>query len=129
MSWFRCSLYSISHGISMSDWLAPGPAATATPTNGLEDVREAMLEALRDVPDAAGGRQRTALLLRIRNAPDVHSLWALRPDVMQAVSQMHGESEGRRRLARATEKFDGLLSPAALTSARRGFRMAQTSAS
>jgi hypothetical protein len=120
MSWFRSGL----HGISISDWLAPATASDATPQNGLEDVRDAMLQALGE----AGGRKRATLLLRIRIAPDVHSLWALRPDVMQAVAQMHGESEGGRRLARATEKFAGLLPAAALTSTRRGHRMASSSA-
>jgi hypothetical protein len=120
MSWFRSGL----HSISIADWLTPAPAVDATPPNGLEDVRLALLQALGE----AGGRRRATLLLRIRNAPDVHSLWALRPDLMDAVSRLHGEREGRRRLAQATETFEGLLPAAALTSARRGHRMASTSA-
>lgn len=118
MSWFRSGLPSIS----ISDWLAAAPDA-AEPAHGLEDVRQAMFDALGE----AGGRKRAMLLLRIRLAPDVHSLWALRPEVMQAVSHMHGESEGRRRLALATEKFEGLLPEAALTTRRRGIRMAAPS--
>ena len=117
MSWFRSGL----QGISISDWFTTGAAAVAqVPAHGLEDARGAMLDALGD----AGGRQRAMLQLRIRNAPDVHTLWALRPRVMDAVSHQHGESEGRRRLAQATSRFEGLLPAAALTSARGRHRMA-----
>jgi hypothetical protein len=119
MFWIRSGLQSIS----ISDWLTAGPAIAEVATNGLEDVREALLEALGE----AGGRRRGTLELRIRNAPDVHTLWALRPEVMDVVSHQWGESEGRRRLARATEKFEGLLPVAALTSARRRHRMTTAS--
>jgi hypothetical protein len=119
MSWFRSSL----HGMSISDWFTAGPAVAQAPAHGLENVREAMLDALGD----AGGSRRATLQLRIRNAPDVHTLWALRPEVMDAVSHLHGESEGRQRLARATATFEGLLPAAALTSARGRHRMAQAS--
>jgi hypothetical protein len=115
MSWIRSGL----HSISITDWLTAGPAVAADPPNGLEDVREAMLEALGE----AGGRKRATLLHRIANAPDVHSLWALRPDVMDAASRLYGEAQGRQRLARATARFEGLLPQAALTSSRRGHGM------
>ena len=120
MSWFRSGL----QGTSISDWFTTGAAVAQVPARGLEDVREAMLEALGD----AGGRHGAKLQLRIRNAPDVHMLWALRPQVMDAVSHEHGEAEGRRRLARATVTFDGLLPVATLTSARGRHRMAPASA-
>lgn len=115
MSWFRSGL----HGMSISDWFTTGAAVALVSAHGLEDVREAMLDALGD----SGGPRRAMLQLRIRNAPDVHTLWALRPQVMDAVSCQQGEAEGRRRLARATAKFHGLLPPAALTSAGAGHRM------
>ena len=115
MFWIRSGL----QGMSISDWLTAGPAVAADPANGLEDAREALIEALGE----AGGRKRAALLHRIANAPDVHALWAIRPEVMAAVSHESGESEGRRRLARATRKFEGLVPAAALTSARRRHRM------
>ncbi len=120
MFWIRSGL----HSISISDWLTAGPAIAQEPSNGIEDAREAMLDALGD----AGGRRRTALLRQIVHAPDIHALWALRPEVMDAVSHLHGESEGRRRLARATEKFAGLVPAATLTKAGRRHRIASAAA-
>lgn len=119
MFWIRSGLQSIS----ISDWLTAGPAVMADPANGLEDAREALLEALGD----AGGRKRATLQLRLHNAPDVHVLWALRPEVMEAVAHAHGEAEARKRLARATDKFEGLVPAPALTSARRRHRMTPAS--
>jgi hypothetical protein len=119
MFWIRSGLQSIS----ISDWLTAGPAVAADPANGLEDAREALFEALGD----AGGRKRATLQLRIRNAADVHVLWALRPEIMEAVAHLYGEAEGRKRLARATDRFEGLVPASALTSARRRHRMAPAS--
>lgn len=116
MFWIRSGL----HSISISDWLTAGPAIADEPSSGLEDARKALLDALGDT----GGRKRESLLRRIAHAPDVHALWAIRPEVMDAVSQVHGESEGRRRLARATEKFAGLVPAAALTKPGRRHRIA-----
>ena len=116
MFWIRSGL----HSISISDWLTAGPAVAADPAAGIEDARESMLEALGE----AGARKRAALALKIRSAPDVQSLWSLRGDLMTIVSQLHGESEGRRRLAAVTAQFDGLLPvAAALTSPGRRHAM------
>src|SRR5947209_8742113 len=101
MFWIRSGLQSIS----ISDWLTAGPAVAQDPSTLLDAAREAMLEALGD----AGGRKRATLQLRIRSASDARALWELRPDVMDAASQMYGEASGRKRLARATESFEGLL--------------------
>jgi hypothetical protein len=120
MFWIRSGL----HSLSISDWLTAGPAIVDEPSNDIEGAREAMLDALGD----AGGRRRETLLRRISHASDIHVLWALRPDVMEAVSHMHGESEGRRRLALATEKFAGLVPAAALTKPGRRHRIASATA-
>lgn len=121
MSWIRSGL----HSISIVDWLTAGPAIADEPANDVEDAREALLAALGD----AGAERRSILLRRIANAPDIHTLWALRPEVMDAVSQLHGESEGWRRLARATEKFEGLVPGALpLTKPRRRHRIASATA-
>ena len=120
MFWIRSGLQSLS----ISDWLTAGPAIVDAPANDIEDARAAMLDALGD----AGGRRRESLLRRISHAADAHVLWALRPDVMEAVSHMHGESEGRRRLALATEKFTGLVPAAALTMPGRKHRIASATA-
>ena len=116
MSWIRSGLPSIS----ISDWLGAGPVVASGPANGLEDARDALLDALGD----AGGTRRESLLRRIASAPDVHALWAMRPEVMNASAHAHGESEGRRRLALASGKFEGLVPAAALTSRRRRLGMA-----
>src|SRR3954467_9563100 len=87
MFWIRSGL----HSISISDWLTAGPAVAADPSAALEDARDAMLDALGDT----GRRKRAMLALRIGSAPDAHSLWELRPDLMTVASQCYGEAEAR----------------------------------
>src|SRR5207253_11182906 len=94
MFWIRSGL----HSISISDWLTAGPAVAADPSCALEDARQALQDALGD----AGARKRATLALRIRTAPDLHSLWELRPELMMVVSQLFGESVGRKSLDDAT---------------------------
>ena len=116
MFWIRSGL----HSISISDWLTAGPAVAADPGAAVEDVRQAMLDALGET----GSKKRATLSLKIRCAPDVQSLWALRAELMTAVSQLHGEAEARRRLAAATSAFHGLVSQAgSLTDHRRKHAM------
>jgi hypothetical protein len=121
MYWIRSGLQGIT---IFSDWLSSGapaptePAGAPVPSHTLEEVRGAMLEALGD----AGGARRATLLFRIRKAADAASLWELRPAVMEAVARMHGEWEGRRRLALVTELFEGLL-PQASATARHGLAL------
>jgi hypothetical protein len=110
MFWIRSGLQGIS---IFSDWLLSGPSAPTAaeapvanePSHTLEEARAAMFEALGE----AGDSRRATLLLRIRQAADARSLWELRPAVMEAVARLHGEWEGRRRIAQVTEKFEGLL--------------------
>jgi hypothetical protein len=116
MFWIRSGL----HSISISDWLTAGPAVAADPSSALEDARQAMHEALGE----AGAKKRATLALRIRNAPDLHSLWELRPELMTIISQLYGETEGRRRLVTASAPFEGILPQARpLTSVRRKHAM------
>ncbi|HEY8049934.1 MAG TPA: hypothetical protein VIE63_12220 [Ramlibacter sp.] len=109
MFWIRSGL----HSISISDWLTTGHAVLSDPSDVLEDARDAMLDVLGD--DAQ--KKQSKLVLRIESAQDAQSLWALRPDLMNAASRLYGEAEARRRLARATVHFDTLLPTA--TGARR----------
>jgi hypothetical protein len=112
MFWIRSGL----HAISISDWLTAGPSVAADPSAGLEEARQAMLEAL----GPAGERKRATLALKIRCAPDVQSLWDLRAELMTVASQLYGEAEGRRRVAGATTAFHGLIAQAgSLTDHRR----------
>ncbi|HUR88239.1 MAG TPA: hypothetical protein VMZ74_04050 [Ramlibacter sp.] len=110
MFWIRSGL----HSISISDWLTAGPAVVPDPVETIGDAREAMLGMLAP----QGERKYATLALRIRKAPDVHSLWALRPDLMNAACQLYGEGEARKRLVRVTAHFETLL-PAAATPRKR----------
>ena len=115
MFWIRSGL----HSISLSDWLTAGPAVAAnvvSATASIDDARRAMLDAL----GAAGARKRATLELRIRTARDAASLWELRSELMMVASQIHGELEGRKRLAAVTSLFDGLLPVASSARSRKG---------
>jgi hypothetical protein len=111
MFWFRSGLHGIA---SISDWLTAGPSPVPDTSARLEDARDALLEALGD----AGRRKRASLALRLENAPDVSTLWALRTEVMGIAGQVYGESEARRRVDQATACFEELL-PAAAPRKRR----------
>lgn len=116
MFWIRSGL----HAVSISDWLTAGPSVAADPASATEDARDAMLEAL----GSDDTKKHMALAMKIRNARDIHALWALRPELMTAVSHAHGESEARKRLAAATVPFESVLPEAgALTRQRRGHAM------
>jgi hypothetical protein len=105
MFWIRSGL----HSISISDWLIAGPAVIPDPCESLADARGAMLDALA----GPGDKKHATLALRIRNAPDLHSLWSIRTDLMTAACQLYGEAEGRKRLVQVTTHFEGLLPAAA----------------
>ena len=109
MFWLRSGL----HSLSISDWLTTGSAVLSEPSDVLEDARDALLEVL----GADARKKNSRLVLRIEGAQDAQSLWALRPDLMNAASRLYGEAEARRRLAQATVHFDTLLPTA--TGARR----------
>ena len=116
MFWIRSGLYAMS----ISDWLTSAPAALAEPPGSIEAARQAMLDAL-----GSGGRaRRSRLSLKINQADDAQGLWALRAELMTAVSQLYGESEGHARLNAVTASFQGLIPQArALTTTRRGLAM------
>ena len=101
MFWIRSGL----HSISISDWLTAGPVVVPDSAELIADAREAMLETM----GPQGERKYATLTMRIRRAPDAQSLWALRPDLMNAACQLFGEGEGHKRLARVTSYFESLL--------------------
>jgi hypothetical protein len=117
MSWIRSGL----HGISISNWFTAAPVAVADPSLALEEARQAMLDAL----GAAGARKRPSLSLRIRTGPNAAVLWELRPELMMIASQLHGEVEGRKRLARVTSLFESLLPVASGGSKRKSAALAR----
>ena len=110
MFWIRSGL----HSISISDWLTAGPTVTPVAPEPLDDAREAMLDVLGD----AGEKKHATLALRIRKAADMHSLWAIRPDLMTAACKLFGESAAHRKLSHVTTYFEGIL-PAATARKRK----------
>jgi len=110
MFWIRSGL----HSISISDWLTAGPAVVPDPVEILADARDAMLDVLAGL----GEKKHATLALRIRKAPDMHSLWAIRADLMTAACQLFGEGEARKRLAQVTTHFEGFM-PAATARKRK----------
>lgn len=75
----------------------------------IESIRQAMLDALADIPP----HPRLAKVhSRVRFAPDIQALWYLRGDLMTLLAEAHGEAHATKSLALITMQFRGLL-PAA----------------
>jgi hypothetical protein len=73
--------------------------------NGLEDIRESMLDALGE----DGSRQFLPTTRRIRYATDIKDLWYLRADLMAAIAALQGEAVARQKIASINAQFQGLL--------------------
>lgn len=73
--------------------------------HGLEDIRQAMLDALDD----DGCDQYSYLANQIFFGHELLDLWYLRSDVMNAIAAMHGEALARQKIRLITAMFDGLL--------------------
>ncbi len=76
--------------------------------SGIEDIRAAMLDAVRDAPPSD---ERAVVVARLRCAPHVLTLWYLRSDIMTLLAGRCGEALARERLAQITDMFQGLLPP------------------
>jgi hypothetical protein len=107
MRWLKPNLRSSIYGLLGN----PVPPSDSRLENGIEDVRETMLDLLGD----AGPKQFAPLVRRIRYAGDIQALWYLRGDLMAALAAMHGERAAREQIASVTGMFKGLL-PAGLNS-------------
>jgi hypothetical protein len=79
--------------------------------SALEDIREAMLDALGVSVAVAASKTE----LRVTYASDLQDLWYLRGDLMAAIAAVHGEAVARCKLDQISDMFRGLL-PKALTS-------------
>jgi hypothetical protein len=100
MRWFRSGLQSLS------GWLtAPAVGARAASGEQMEAIRDAMLAALGE----AGAARRPGLAARIRFCREADTLWALRGELMDVSSQLHGEATARKLLARVTALFDNVV--------------------
>jgi hypothetical protein len=98
----KVSLLSSLHSLLTNR--KPKPNLTDTKRQ-VEFIRAAMSEAMA----RAGETGFEHVARRVRNAVDIEALWYLRADVMQAVATTEGESAARRRMARITPLFAGLL--------------------
>ena len=85
----------------------PTPAAVSKQT---EDIRQLMLNELGEY----GERKFPAITRRVRYAQDIQALWYARSDVMAILSNTHGETIAREKVACISVQFKGLL-PKALT--------------
>lgn len=82
-----------------------------------EIIRKLMLREL----GGYGERKFPAVTRRVRYAPDVQGLWYARSDVMVILASTYGETVARKKMARISCLFVGLL-PKSLT-AKIGLRL------
>ena len=106
MSW----LPSLVNGIQTL-FMGSDRANASRMDSAIEDIREAMLEAL----DVTGSVPASKLELKVTNATDLQDLWYLRGDIMATIAAVDGEATARCRLDHISDMFKGLL-PKALTS-------------
>lgn len=95
MRWAKTSLRNSFFG-----WMAPQPVAQ--PSERLEDIRKAMLQAIEQNPDG----KNSAIERKVLFAHDLDALWYLRPDLMTAIAAAIGESRAHACLAEITRMFD-----------------------
>ncbi len=95
MRWAKTSLRNSFFG-----WLANQPAAE--PSARLEDIRKAMLQVLEQGPEASN----TTIERKILFAHDLDALWYIRPELMNAVAAVRGESVARGCLDEISHMFD-----------------------
>ncbi len=97
----KTSIYALLSGSTPSRVAAK---SAARKEDRMEDIRDAMLQELRGAQD-----DHPQVLRRIRQSTDIQTLWYLRGDTMSILAARHGETEARRRMARITAMFHGLL--------------------
>ena len=88
------------------------PSSTAWVRHqGLEDVRQAMLQSLAGMT----GSEVARMNMRLRYAGDIEALWYLRTDLFSMLVPWHGELKAQRVMDDLTTQFQGQL-PQALRS-------------
>lgn len=90
---------------SMQGFLGFASDDEARTAIGIEDIRQAMLDALGE----DGCYHYPQIERRVLFAPDIQGLWYLRSDLMIAISNLQGESSARQKVRQITNMFDGLL--------------------
>ncbi len=103
MRWFKPNLRGSIHALFSSSF--PTGHAAELGEIGMEDIRESMLALLAEV-----GEQRAPhVTRRVRYAPDVHSLWYLRGDLMAVLASVQGEAVAREKIVALSQLFEGIL--------------------
>jgi hypothetical protein len=102
MKWSKSDFKNSISGLLLR---RPLPPSDSVLEDGIEDIREAMLDLLGD----EGFKQYAATTRRIRYATDIKDLWYLRGDLMAALAGLHGETIAREHIAQVNLQFQGLL--------------------
>ena len=80
-------------------------STSAAISDGMEKIRHLMLSEL----GYEGQKRFPAVTRRIRYAQDIQALWYARSDVMAILSNTHGETIAREKVACISGQFNGLL--------------------
>jgi hypothetical protein len=104
MSWKKSKFAS-----SLMSLFGDNSATHPSPEHRVQEIRQAMLDCIGQVDE---GHDQARVLTQVLYAPDIQSLWYIRPDVMTLVASLRGEAEAQARLASISDMFLGLL-PAA----------------
>lgn len=70
-----------------------------------ESIRQFILQELGEFTE----KNQPKIVLRVRYAQDIQTLWYARGDIMAELSAKHGETIAREKIARISDKFKGLL--------------------
>lgn len=91
--WLKKDTFKLSD--SFLGWLMGEDPSThgMTQEARLIEVRLRIIKTLKQRGLAEEG---SALLSRVARTPALEDLWYLRPDIMQALSSLHGETQARR---------------------------------
>jgi len=84
----------------------------------VEDIRQAMLECLREVLPS---EELDHIRARVMYGADVQSLWYVRSDIMALLAGTHGEAVAQAQMSALTDMFRGLV-PAGMHSRPAGLR-------
>jgi len=103
MSWFKTSIISSITALFSTSTAKPPPPVDEE--DALEEIRSRMAA----MAELGAGERDMALVRRIRYATDIHALWFIRSELMQAMARTHGEAVARERLDRLGEIFARVL--------------------
>ncbi|MEO8656473.1 MAG: hypothetical protein ABI409_20285 [Ramlibacter sp.] len=104
MRWFKPNLRSSINAIFGLTHHHRQAASDSMLEIGIQDIREAMLELMGEMPDNPS----PLVTRRIRYAVDIQALWYLRGDLMGVLAKRYGEAAARAKLEPITAMFADL---------------------